>query len=231
MAQIWKLRTPDGDVVTPGDWTGAEPLYSVVEFASGALTVQTAFSYPINGPAVPGSIGPRKATELDTNLEGEGGRLPENEELICFNVAVELFGVAITANTDNIPQSDPPELSVQNLMRFQRDIVLDFRIASVNKRYITAPVSYFPASTGVKYYNSGSRTVLSTGASGYVSANNGSHNAHDVRELASPLRVKGGETFGIDFIPGPGQIEGLVIGSGRIRARTFLDGYRRRPAA
>lgn len=239
MAQIWKIRTPDGNVVQPGDWTGAEPLYSTVEVAEGNLTLLTAFSYGIGNSDVPGSIGPRRALESDTNLEGEGNRLPENEEIIIFNIAVEVFAVGDggDAAADLIPQSDVPEVSLLNLLRLQRDMLGLIRIASVNKRYIEAPVGYYPASTGVLNYASGARSDFSSGASGYVSANNGSHNAHDIRELASPLRIKGGETFGFDFIAGPGAITGLNVDNastgneGRLRLRTFLDGYRRRPVA
>ena len=71
MAQIFKIRTPDGDVVTPGDWTGAEPLWSTIEISEGNFQKQVAFSYGIGAPSVPGSVGPRKATDADTNLEGE----------------------------------------------------------------------------------------------------------------------------------------------------------------
>ena len=237
MAQIYKIRTPDGNVVTPGDWTGAEPLFSVVEVAEGALTLLTAFSYGVGNSDVPGSIGPRRANDSDTNLQGEGNRLPENEELIVFNAAVEVFAIGSGGNAaaDLIPQSDVPEVSLLNMLRLQRDMVMTIRIASVNKSYIDAPVSYFPASTGVMNYTAGARSSISLGVDGYVSANNGSHNASDIRRLSSPLRVKGGETFGVDFLAGPGQVNGLNVDNGatagRLRLRTFLDGYRRRPVA
>lgn len=236
MAQIAKLRTPDGNTVTPGDWTGAEPLFSTVEVAEGPIEELIAFSYGVGASAVPGSIGPRRALDSDTNLQGEGNMLPENEELILYNIAVEAFTIGPGGDPDDdaLPLSDPPEVSLQNLMRMQRDMLVVVRIGSVNKQYIQAPMSYFPASTGVLQATAGARTELSGGTLGYVSANNGSHNAHDIRELASPLRVRGGETFGIDFSPGPGQIQGLNVNAdteGRIRLRVFLDGYRRRPVA
>lgn len=239
MAQIWKMRTPDGNTVTPGDWTGSEPLYSVVEVAEGNLARLSAFSYGIDAPAVPGSIGPRRADARDTNLQGEGGRLPENEDLIVFNIACEVFAVGGPGDSsaDEIPQSDPPDVSLLNLLRLQAFMVVTMRIASVDKVYIKAPIGYFPASTGVHQWNSGARSRLSDGADGYVSANNGSWNADDVRKLASPLRVRGGETFSVDFTAGPGAITGLNVNdegnavAGRLRIRTFLDGYRRRPVA
>lgn len=236
MAQIAKIRTPDGNTVVPGDWTGAEPLFSVVEVAQGSIEELIAFSYGIGASAVPGSIGPRRALDNDTNLEGEGNRLPENEELICYNLAVEVFAIGGPGDSESdlIPQSDPPEVSLLNLLRLQRDMLATVRIGSVNKQYISAPLGYFPASTGTAAAWSGARSELSAGANGYVSANNGSHNAHDIREFASPLRVRGGETFGVDFIAQQGQIAGLNVNGdaeGRLRLRIFLDGYRRRPVA
>lgn len=238
MGQLFKVRAPNGDVYSPGDWTGAEPLWSTVEVAEGSIQPLPAYSYGKGAAAVPGSIGPRKANDADTNLEGEGGRLPENEEIIIFNIACEVFtiGAGGDSTEDEIPQSDPPEVTALNLLRLQRDMLVTLRIASVNKRYIEAPIGYFPASTGVKQYTSGARSEVSDGASGYVSANNGSHNAHEIRELSSPLRIRGGETFSLDFIPGPGSIEQLNVvdtnnTAGRLRIRSFLDGYRRRPVA
>ena len=240
MSQIWKLRTPDGNVVTPGDWTGAEPLFSTVEVNEGSIQRLTGYSYGKGAPAVPGSIGPRQATEADTNLEGEGGRLPENEELILYNIAIEVFAIGGPGDdpADIWPQSDPPEVSLLNMLRLQRDMVVSLRIAAVDKVYIKAPLSYFPASTGVHGWTAGARSELSSGQEGFMSANNGSWNADDMRILASPLRIRGGETFGLDYVAGPGEIDDLNVNrqvgattQGRLRCRSFFDGYRRRPVA
>lgn len=239
MGQLFKVRDPSGNVYSPGDWTGAEPLWTTIEIGEGSQQILRGFSYGVGGAAVPGSIGPRKANDADTNLQGEGGRLPENEELIIFNIAVDVFAIGPGggAVADSIPQSDPPEVSALNMMRLQRDVIVELRVASVNKVYIQAPVSYFPAAQGVRQYNSGARTNLSGGTDGYVSASNGSHNAHEMRELASPQRIQGGESFSLDFTCGPGEIVGLNVDStdgntpGRLRLRSFLDGYRRRPVA
>jgi len=238
MSQVWKIRMPDGNVVIPADWTGSEPLYSVVEVAEGNLPRLTAFSYGKLAAAVPGSIGPRPANAADTNLEGEGGRLPENEELICYNLAIEVFAIGGPGNAagDATPQSDPPMVSSLNMLRLQQFMVVSFRIAAVDKVYIKAPLGYFPASTGVHGWNSGARSGLSLGTQGFADANNGSTDAGDIRRLGSPLRVRGGETFGVDFTAGPGAITGLNVdvsdnGNGRLRLRTYLDGYRRRPVA
>lgn len=236
MAQIAKVRLQNGNVVQPGDWTTAEPLYSTVEYPQGPFEPLTAYSYGIDGTSVPGSIGPRVATMRDTNLQGEGNMLPENEELISFNLAVELFTIGPGGSgAGPIPDSDPPEVSLLNLLACQRDMLISYRIGSVNKLYITGPLSYFPAATGTAASWSGARSENSDGALGYISANNGTHNADGMREFATPIRVRGGEAFGVDHTPGPGRIIGLNVNTddveGRIRAITYIDGYRRRPVA
>lgn len=235
MAQAWKIRLPDGRVLIPGDWTSAEPLYSTVEIATGAFPVLTAFSFG-RGADVPGSIGPRESDLKDTNLEGEGARLPENEELVIFNICNEVFKIGLTTaanlGSDAIPATDAPDVPLLDMLRLQRDILILLRIAFV-KEYTRAPLGYFPASTGVEQVNSGGRSEVGAGATGYVAGNNGGTSVYDTRVLASPLYVAGGESLAVDFRAGGGTVAGLdlVAATGRMRIRTFLDGYRRRPVA
>jgi hypothetical protein len=234
MAQLWKVRLPDGRTLTPGDWTSAEPLYSTVEIGEGSFPVLTAFSYG-RGGFVSGSVGPRAATLRDTNLEGEGARLPENEELIAYSLSIEAFQIG-EPDADALPPPDAPDVSLLNMLRLQRDLLCITRIAYV-KEYTRAPIGIFPASTGVYQYNSGARSVLSDGKEGYVASNNGSPNVAGVRPFASPLYVAGGESIAVDFRPGPGQVVDLQCASspnnlnGRIRLCVYFEGYRRRPVA
>jgi hypothetical protein len=231
MAQVWKIRLPDGRTLTPGDWTSAEPLWSTVEIGAGAFPVLTAFSYGQGGD-VPGSVGPRESTLVDTNLEGEGSRLPENEELIVFNISVEVFRIGDTyasPDVDTVPSADAPDVDLLDMLRLQRDLLIVFRIAFV-KEYTRSPLSYWPASTGVAAVYAGG--LNAAGVSGFLSANNGSWDADEGRVLASPLYVQGGESMQVDVKSGPGQVEGLNVGTeSRMRLRIFLDGYRRRPVA
>lgn len=244
MAQVTKVRLPDGRVLTPGDWTSAEPLYSTIEIAPGPYTTLQAFSYALGGD-VPGSnVGtgsPRKSNLSDTNLLGQGAQLPENEELIVYAMEVEAFSVVPGGSSPAPfdPDSDinPPALphvSVLNMLRLQRDLVLVMRIASV-KEYTRAPLAWFPASTGVTPTYSQAQTA--PGASlGFVTGNNGSTDVGGKRVFASPLYVDGGEALVVDFLAPKGEIEGLDLNvndepAGRIRLRTFLDGYRKRPVA
>lgn len=232
MAQLWKIRLPSGKVLQPSDWTAAEPLYSTVEIGDGTFPVLSAFSYPLGGE-IPGSATNRRATIADTNLEGEGARLPENEELIAYGLAIEAFmiGQEDTQSPDTIPGNDPPNVSLLNMLRLQRDLLVVTRVAYV-KEYTRAPLEAFPASTGVAQYNSGGRSNVSTGANGFVSANNGGDRVCDMREFASPLYIAGGEAISVDFRPGPGSVTGLNLATGsRIRLRAFFEGYRRRPVA
>lgn len=234
MAQVTKVRLPDGRVLTPGDWTSAEPLYSTIEIAAGPYTTLQAFSYALGGD-VPGSnagtASPRKSNLTDTNLLGQGAQLPENEELIVYAMEVEAFTVVDTGDTDSgINPPALPHVSVLNMMRLQRDLVLVMRIASV-KEYTRAPLAWFPASTGV----APTYSDAVNGQAGFVTGNNGSTDVSGKRVFASPLYVDGGEALVVDFLAPKGEIEGLFNGTeaptGRIRLRTFLDGYRKRPVA
>lgn len=233
MAQIWKVRLPDGRVLTPGDWTSAVPLFSTIELGSAAFTVQSAFSYGV-GADVPGSFGPRQSNDADTNLQGEGARLPENEELIVYNLAIEVFKIG-TANpstgADSIPATDAPDVEALNMLRLQRDLLVKFIIAAV-KEYTHAPMGYFPASTGVQFYTSAAVSVVSAGTAGWVAGNNGGTDVQDIRTFASPLYVAGGETLKVDITAGPGSVQQLDLSTNsRMRLRVYLDGYRRRPVA
>jgi hypothetical protein len=238
MAQLWKIRLPNGNVLTPGDWTSAEPLYSTVEIAAGAFPLLTAFSYS-RGGSVPGSVGPRDALLIDTNLEGEGNRLPENEELICFTLGVEAFKTGAKYNDDRFPDADAPNMPLDDMLRLQRDLVIKFKIAAV-KNYTHSPMSYWPSGTGVHQYMSGGRTRISAGVpTGEILGNNGDPAVTGARHLASPLYVAGGESMSVDISAGPGSVLGLFsnesetveTGDTRARLRIYLDGYRRRPVA
>lgn len=229
MAQLWKIRLPNGKTLTPGDWTSAEPLYSTVEIGAGAFPILTAFSYG-RGQAVPGAVANRASTYADTNLEGEGSRLPENEELIAYSLAIEVFmvGAENAPVPPAIPPPDAPDVSIQNMLRLQKDLIVIVRIAAV-KEYTRQPLGYFAAGTGVFQYNSAARTLAGTG---YVSANNGGERPEDARQLASPLYVAGGESLAVDVKPGPGQVVGLnLTPTSRMRLRLYFEGYRRRPVA
>ncbi len=235
MAQLWKIRLPDGRTLTPGDWTSAEPLYSTVEIGAGAFPVLSAFSYG-RGGSVPGSVGPRRSTLADTNLEGAGARLPESEELIAYSLNIECFLIGADAADNELPPVDPPNMNLVDMLRLQRDLLILTQIAYV-KEYTHAPLSMFPASTGVRQYNSAARSQASAGASGYVASNNGGPDVCDTRQFASPLYVAGGESLRVDFRPGPGSVLNLggtttgLPAASRIRMRTYFEGYRRRPVA
>lgn len=231
MAQIYKVRYPDGTVVTPGEWTSAVPLYSTVEIGPLSFPVLTAFSYSAGG-VVPGSVGPRPATEVDTNLQGEGNRLPENEDLICHCIGVGVFKRGLAASVARFPDSDEPEVPLPDMLRVLRDVTIQFKIAAV-KEYTHSPLSYWPLGAGVAHTVSGGRSfVSSAAANGQVNAYNGSPAVDGRRELASPLYVAGGESMSVDFRAGPGQVTNLnLAANARLVLRTYLDGIRRRPVA
>lgn len=231
MAQFWKLRLPNGNILTPGDWTAAEPLWSTVEIGPGAFQVLRAFSYT-KGSSVPGSVGPRLALPIDTNLQGEGSRLKENEELICYNIGISVFKRGPAADVDAFPDADDPNVPLPDMLRLQRDVLVEFKIANV-KDYTHSPVSYWPAGMGVPRHDAGGRSFVSAGApTGEVIAYNGGVNRGDMRALGSPLYVQGGESLYVDLRPATGQVQGLNLAAdSRLVLRIYLDGYRRRPVA
>lgn len=232
MAQLYKVRLPDGRVVQPGDWTASQPLWSTGEVPAGPFPLLTIFSYSIGG-SVPGSVGPRDALLVDTNLEGEGGRLPENEELICFQMQISVFKVGPALSVDAFPDCDEPGVPLPDMLRLQRDLLIQLKISSAGKDYTHAPMGYYGAGMGVSTGYSGGRSKISAGApTGEVVAYNGCPNRFDGRQFASPHYIGGGETFSVDVRPSRGEVEGLNLAvDSRMRLKVYLDGYRKLPVA
>lgn len=259
MAQITEIRLPDGRVLRPSDWKASEPLYSTIEVTSGQYQTLSAFSYP-NGGDVPGSNGPRPARDADTNLYGDGARLEDDQELVIYSMMVEAFAINEGTGdgyTDAqfpvdgfIPVPDMPFVSLTDILRMQRDFVLRLRIAT-SKDQTIHPLGWFPAGTGPVLYPSSGLSVIASqsavAARGFQISNNGNTDADDRRVFASPFYVDGGESLGVDFIAPTGTIGGSNVPAavwntpisvanaaadqGRIRLRTFLDGFRRLPVA
>ena len=232
MSQLLKIRLPDGRTVTPADWTTAEPLWSTIEIPTGNVSTQEAFTYG-QGGVVPGSANNRQSQLIDTNLFGEGGKMPENEAIVIEAVAIEAYvipppGVTWIANSNN---AISPDLGVSNMLRLQRDMLCIFTIAAV-KEYIRIPLGFLPSGSGV---DSGTASGLGADlANGYVAAGNGSTSIKGLRHLASPLSVLGGEAMRFKFYPPRGTIAGLDLANqaaARLRLRVFLLGYHKRPVA
>ena len=231
MAQVRKLVLPNGMTVVPGDWTAAVPLFSTVEVAAGPIPALFAFSYT-SGDTVPGSLGPRMATPLDTNLQGEGSKLPENEELVIHTMMISAFktGPNTTAANGLFPDAEVPEVPLPDMLRLQRDMLIKLNIAAV-KNYTESTMDYWPAAAGVQHMYSGGLN-RPNGATGTAVAYNGSVCTNGNRKFASPLYVAGGESFRVECVPNRGSVEGLGLApTSRIQLRIYLDGFRRRPVA
>lgn len=229
MAQISEIVGPNGTIYRPEDWTSAEPLWSTIEVGAGSFPVLSAFSYSY-GASVPGSANNRTATIRDTNLQGQGGMLPENETLIVFNIACDVYKIGTELDGNLWPDPDQPDVPLTDMLRLQRDLNVYVKIAAV-KNYTQSPLSYWPASQGVVHAYAGG---VSRAAGGYPTmvGYNGSQSAMDARQLATPLKVAGGESFTVDFKAATGQVEGLNLAAdARMRIVISLDGYRRRPVA
>jgi hypothetical protein len=234
MAQIYKVRLPDGRVVRPTEWSST-PLWSTVEVAAGPVNELQAFSYA-DGGTVPGSVGPRRANSADTNFRGDGAVLQENEELLLYSIQVEVFQTFADLS-DYYSGNDawapiPPEVSATNLGRFDRDTQLVLRIADT-KRYVDHPVGFFPAAMGTTQINGAARNTAVV-PNAILAANHGGSNSYDNRRFATPHHVAPGEAFEITLEFPQGQVNGLNFGldtDARMRVRIYAAGYRRRPVA
>lgn len=238
MAQLDKIRYADGRVVRPGDWT-ASPLYSSIDIDDAAsLQGLRAFSYGEGGD-VPGSGSPaRRATKVDTNMRGQGSVLAENEALMIFGLNIELFQRAATDTTNffngnEIIVPDPPLLSGTNVLRIQRDTLVELHIAST-KEYLRVPLSFLPAARGVHLTFGSARSEGSGYAEGVFVGQNGGVSEGDHRLFGTPQEVGPGEAFNVLFEFPFGSITGLDFGvdtTARVTARIYQRGIRRRPVA
>jgi hypothetical protein len=251
MVQAIKVRLPDGRTVSPSDWTSA-PLFSTVEVSNAAnLQPLPAFSYGETG-IVPGSVGPRNATQADTNMQGQGGILQENEEVFLYALQIEVTQVvASTANffTNNeLFAPDPPEVSLTNMLRLQRSTLVRTKIANT-KDYGVNPISFYGAAMGVHRTTAATRAqnANSTYTNGVAIGSHGGVNVYDQREIATPHHVGPGEAFEVTLeFPYGSVVEPLPVTAGqvvasplnfgtdndaRLRVRIYVVGPRRRPVA
>ena len=236
MAQLDTIRLPDGREVAPGDWT-CTPLYSSVEIDDAAtLADLSAFSYGIGGN-VPGSVGPRASTHGDTNMQGQGSVLSENEELLIFGLCIEL--AQLTASTTNFFAAqeawapDPPLVSATNVQRVLQDTLIEMWIAST-KNYLAVPIGFLPGARGVHHVYGSARTEGSAYLEAPFSGYNGNVSEHTHRRFATPQQVMGGEAFNVKFRFPRGSVQNLDFGNdtgARILARVYTRGARRRPVA
>lgn len=236
MAQITELVLPDGRKVRPEDWS-TTPIYTTVDVSAGAnLQDLQGFSYGIGGP-VPGSVLQRQSTLRDTNLDGSGSVLPDNQELNLFAIRVELFAapnsVAAWNGANEAGNPNPPQVSLRQMLRMQRDIILKLVIAEQKNKY-QHPLGFFPGAMGVH----GVAGAITNNQSGTPAtpAFNGGTSARNERKIGTPYQIKGGQAFSIALSFPLGTVTGLNLGmgndsvNGRYRARIYADGYRQRPA-
>lgn len=236
MAQLDTIRLPDGREVKPGDWT-CTPLYSTVEIDDAAtLADLNAFSYGIGGD-VPGSTGPRQSDHSDTNMQGQGSVLSENEELLIFGICIELL--QFSNNTTNFFTTqeawapDPPLVSATNCQRVLQDTLVEMWIAST-KNYLAIPIGFLPGARGVYHTFGSARTEGSAYIEAPLAGYNGNVSEHMHRRFATPQQVGGGEAFAIKFRFPFGSVRNLDFGTdttARILARVYTRGARKRPVA
>ena len=236
---IQRINLPDGTAVRPDDWVTSEPLYSTVEINQGPISTLNAFSYGVGGE-VPGSPGPRAASWADTNLQGTGGKLPENEDLRIFSIQIQPWfageGGVVPANERLAPVVEGAGLlDAPTIARLQRDLLIALPIAGL-KNYIRQPLGFFPESGGTLHppfldpdLYFGNEANPGQILFGY----NGKPTTTNKRILASPITIAAGEAFSVDVECPTGEVRGLRFAeeNDRIRLRISLDSQRRRPVA
>lgn len=242
--ELFKVQMPDGRILHPAQWTSTIPLWSSVDIDDGRIPTLSAFAYAL-GQEVPGSAGPRKSTLVDTNLEGQGGTLLEQEELYIYSMSIEVFlrGTSRSHEVLTAPGTwspvlvSEPSVSIHDMLRLQRSLIVRFMLA--NQREVTRqPLSVFPAGSGVLGYHGSVGPIAAnagTAAAGFTQyghamlANNGGVDSVDVRQFASPIYIAGGEAFHVDVYAASGEVEDLVLNDdqSRFTLRIFLDGFRK----
>lgn len=236
---IQRINLPDGTTVRPDDWVTTEPLYSTVEINQGPISTLNAFSYGVGGE-VPGSPGPRAASWADTNLQGTGGKLPENEDLRIFSIQIQPWfagdgGVLPTNERLAVGLNDGGLLDAPTVARLQRDLLIALPIAGL-KNYIRQPLGFFPESGGTlhpPFLNPALYDGQSPNPGQILVGYNGKPTTTNKRVLASPITIAAGEAFSVDVECPTGQVRGLRFNNpnDRIRLRISLDSQRRRPVA
>jgi hypothetical protein len=231
MAMISEIKLPDGRIYQPGDWSTSNPLWSTVDVGAGAFPILSAFSYSTGG-VVPGSVGPRMAKKTDTNLQGEGAKLPEQEDILIYAIGIDVYKRGPALDALDFPDADPPAVPLADMLRLQRDLIGQLNIAGV-KLYTDSTIAYWPAGMGVYSSYSGGRSRVSAGvATGELIGNNGDPSVMGRRVLASPFYIAGGESMTYDIIPGPGEVQGLNLAEdSRYSLCIYFDGPHRRPVA
>lgn len=239
-ADIVQIQLPNGQMMTLGDWSDV-PRYSSGDFLSGFTdTSVELFQYASGDPVVSTDnvTTPREATNVDTNIERQGG-VASSEEVLVYAIKIEVFQL-LTNNEDagdaNL-WTDANEVGgampgVSALTTLHRRLVVTLKISQ--KPYAQAGFGYFCQGFGPHVGS----TIAGALAGGVVRsfANNGSPGAYAVRPFAVPAHIAGTETFSlafdnptgepVDFFNDNGSVASPLFG---IRVRPYIDGLYRRP--
>jgi len=231
--QLTTVRLPTGEDVDPSEWT-TTPLYSTVEFQLGvAISSLFFFSYGENGsvPITPATLSARPATAYDTNMQGQGSILPENERIILYSIQIELINLGIPGSGTPDTTATPPDCSLDQVLFVQRDTLAILHIASRKKEYCRAPLGYFPGAVGVNRIMQ-PNAQNEGAATGMRVAYNSGIDPNDNRDFASPHDIGGGVAFDLELVfPLGGVHTEANLAGDVIRARAKFYGFRKRPVA
>jgi hypothetical protein len=229
--QLTTVRLPSGEQVDPSEWT-TTPLYSTVEFQLGvSLSSLFFFSYGETGvvPISPATLPTRPAQAYDTNMQGQGSILPENERVILYSIQIELINLGAPDEATADTTATPPDCSLDQVLFVQRDTLAILHIGSRRKEYCKAPIGYFPGSVGVNRIMQ-PNAQNEGAATGMKVAYNSGINPDDNRDFATPHDIPGGTSFDLELNFPLGGVNSNPSEPGDvIRARAKFYGFRKRP--
>jgi hypothetical protein len=232
--QLVTVRLPNGEDVDPAEWT-TSPLYSTVEFQIGvSLSSLFLYSYGVDSgevPISPATLASRPATDFDTNMQGQGSILPENERILLYSIELELINLGAPDEATADTTATPPDCSLDQVLLVQRDTLAILHIGSRKKEFCRAPLGYFAGACGVARINQ-PNAQNEGAATGFKVAYNSGINPDDNRNFASPHDIAGGTAFDIELAFPLGGVNSNPAAAGDvIRCRSKMYGFRKRPVA
>jgi len=218
---IKTIRLPDGTELVIDEWLHW-PTYSVMEFAAAVKLDLRAFTYVQGNQVSSQGLTRRTATEADTNQVVKS-QMNFDESLLVYAITYEPFALSSATASTTIAQSPTPVISAINLLRLQRDVMVDLFVgARQQKPQYRSPFSFVAQGLGAPAWTPGDRPTAGMafqyGTGGYPTPEN-------ERRLALPLYIQSKQPFNLRVY----SETAMTDLDQDVRLRWYLDGLKRRP--